>query len=234
MTEDRESMADTKETLLHVAKTLDIPAHRRAVELAAASIGKSVGEAESFQARVDPWMQACFGPEISSDRVERNHRFLEESLELVQSLGCSRDEALQLVDYVFDRPLGNPSQEVGGVRVTLAALCLAAGLDEDECAETELAQIWTKVERIREKQKTKPKNSPLPQVTNDGWIFRSPMHGEQDYCGQVWTVDHLGEIELLSIEDAQAEFKTGEVGEIVAFKPTGLNRPGVPASLGQR
>jgi hypothetical protein len=38
-------------------------------------------------------MQACFGPEISADRVERNHRFLEEALELVQACGAARETA---------------------------------------------------------------------------------------------------------------------------------------------
>ena len=42
-----------------------------------------------FQASVSPWMQQCFGPEISADITERNHRFLEEALELVQSSGCT-------------------------------------------------------------------------------------------------------------------------------------------------
>lgn len=117
----------------------------------------------SFQSRVGAWMQACFGPEISADRIERNHRFLEEALELVQALDCTRSEAHQLVDYVFDRPVGEPHQEVGGVRVTLAALCLANDLSEDSAAEDELARIWTKVEQIRAKQAAKPKHSPLPQ-----------------------------------------------------------------------
>lgn len=117
----------------------------------------------TFQSRVNPWMQACFGPEISSDIVERNHRFLEEALELVQSKGCTQHEAHQLVDYVYGRDVGEPHQEVGGVMVTLAALCLAAGLDMDAAAEDELARIWTKVEKIRAKQAAKPKHSPLPQ-----------------------------------------------------------------------
>jgi hypothetical protein len=119
----------------------------------------------SFQNRVSPWMQECFGPEISADTVERNHRFLEESLELVQSLGCTKSEAMQLVDYVYDRPAGDPPQEVGGVMVTLAALCLAANMDMDSCAEKELARIWTKVDQIRAKQAAKPKHSPLPQAS---------------------------------------------------------------------
>lgn len=118
-----------------------------------------------FQQRVQPWMMACFGPEISADRIERNHRFLEESLELVQSLGCTASEAHQLVDYVFGRPAGEPVQEAGGVMVTLAALSLASGLDMHACGETELARIWTKVEAIRAKQAAKPKHSPLPMHT---------------------------------------------------------------------
>ncbi|HEY7822719.1 MAG TPA: hypothetical protein VIG24_07805 [Acidimicrobiia bacterium] len=86
-------------------------------------------EGETFQQRVQPWLMECFGEMIAGDREERNHRFLEEALELVQACGCSRSEAHQLVDYVFDRPVGEPHQEVGGVMVTLAALCLANDLN---------------------------------------------------------------------------------------------------------
>jgi len=117
-----------------------------------------------FQSRVQPWMLACFGPEIAADTVERNHRFLEEALELVQACGCTKDEAHQLVEYVYGRPVGEKAQEVGGVMVTLAALCLAQGLDMHAAAETELARIWTKVEQIRAKQAAKPKGSPLPEA----------------------------------------------------------------------
>lgn len=117
---------------------------------------------ESFQARVKPWMMACFGAEISADGAERNHRFLEESLELVQACGCTASEAHQLVDYVYGRPVGERAQEVGGVMVTLGALCLAQGLDMHAAGEIELARIWTKVEAIRAKQAAKPKHSPLP------------------------------------------------------------------------
>jgi Lar family restriction alleviation protein len=118
--------------------------------------------AVSFQNRVQPWMAACFGAEISADAYERNHRFLEEAIELVQACGATASEAYQLVDYVYGRPVGEKVQEVGGVMVTLAALCLAQGLDMHAAGETELARIWTKVEAIRAKQAAKPKHSPLP------------------------------------------------------------------------
>jgi hypothetical protein len=117
---------------------------------------------KTFQERVHPWLVACFGEVIASYKIERNHRFLEEALELVQSTGCTQREAHQLVDYVYGRDVGDPNQEVGGVMVTLAALCLANGLDMHGAGETELARIWTKVEQIRAKQAAKPKHSPLP------------------------------------------------------------------------
>lgn len=116
----------------------------------------------SFQARVDDWIQCCFGPAIGADRVERNHRFIEEALELVQSGGCTASEAHQLVDYVFGRPVGEMTQEIGGVMNTLAALCNAHDIDLDEAAETELRRVWAKSDEIRAKQAAKPKHSPLP------------------------------------------------------------------------
>jgi hypothetical protein len=49
------------------------------------------------------------------------------------------------------------------VMVTLAAYCLATGLDMHEAGETELARIWTKVEVIRAKQASKRGlHTPLP------------------------------------------------------------------------
>ncbi len=126
------------------------------------------GAKQSFQSRVASWMLACFGAEISGDKAERNHRFLEEALELVQACGCTESEAQQLVRYVYGRPVGEPRQESGGVSVTHAALCLAQGIDMSEAGEIELARIWTKVEQIRAKQAAKPKHSPLPQHTETG------------------------------------------------------------------
>lgn len=121
---------------------------------------------EPFQARVLPWLLDCFGQAIADDKTERNHRFLEEALELVQSCGCTEDEAHKLVAYVYGRAVGERSQEVGGVMVTLAALCLAQRLDMHQCGETELSRITqpAMVEKIREKQKRKPSMSPLPGV----------------------------------------------------------------------
>jgi hypothetical protein len=108
-------------------------------------------------------MMHTFSMEVCRDDSERNHRFLEEALELVQSLGCTANEAHQLIDYVFNRPVGEPLQELGGVMVTLAALASCHDIDVMEAGERELARVWTKVDAIRAKQASKPKYSPLPQ-----------------------------------------------------------------------
>ncbi len=117
-----------------------------------------------FQNQVKPWLDACFGAAIAGDKTERNQRFLEESLELVQSCGCTQSEAHQLVDYVFGRAVGEPAQEVGGVMVTLAALCLAHALDMHKAGATELERIWTKVDEIRAKQSAKPRFGVVQEV----------------------------------------------------------------------
>jgi hypothetical protein len=116
----------------------------------------------TFQSRVDDWLLACFGEEIARDKVERNHRFLEEALELAQSCDCTEEEAHQLVAYVFSRPAGDVPQEVGGVMNTLAALCLARGIDMQDAGDREMERCWQKIEKIRAKQAAKPKFSPLP------------------------------------------------------------------------
>jgi hypothetical protein len=115
-----------------------------------------------FQNEVGLWLLACFGEEVARDQSQRNHRFLEEAIELVQSLNCTRSEAHQLVDYVFDRPTGEPMQEVGGVMVTLAGLGWANAMPVTMLGALELARVWQNIERIRQKQARKPAHSPLP------------------------------------------------------------------------
>ncbi|MGJ5032416.1 hypothetical protein ACQR1I_36645 [Bradyrhizobium sp. HKCCYLS2038] len=135
----------------------------------------------TFQRRVLNWLMACFSQEICRDTTERNHRFLEEALELVQSTGCTRSEAHQLVDYVFGRPVGDPFQEVGGVAITFSALCSCIDIDHDDAGEAELARISAPeiMEKIRAKQADKPKHSPLPMVESSatGWAAWHPTKG---------------------------------------------------------
>lgn len=135
-----------------------------------------------FQYKVATWMQTCFGPAISADKQERNDRFLEEALELVQAGGMPKESALALVDYTFGRPVGDLRQEVGGVMVTLAALCQAHGADMDVEGAIEIDRIDTPelIEKIRAKQKSKPRGSPLPQATTINDLGRQLAQNQSD------------------------------------------------------
>jgi hypothetical protein len=126
-----------------------------------------------FVKRVRSWVEACFGKELADSVQERVHRFWEESLELGQACGATREEAYQLVDYVFGRDVGEVTQEMGGTMTTLNALAAALKLDPVECGEEELARCWTIIDKIRAKRARKPKFGPLPEAVIEdhaAWI----------------------------------------------------------------
>lgn len=118
---------------------------------------------ERFQSEVKSWMVKAFGEADTNSVSLRNWRFLEEALELVQAGGCTKEEAADLVAYVFDRPVGELPQEVGGVMVTLAGLCNAHHLRADICGRTELERCHAEIDKISAKHKRKPSFGPLPE-----------------------------------------------------------------------
>lgn len=154
-----------------------------------------------FQDRVYPWMQETFGPKISADTMERNHRFFEEAAELVQACGMTASEAHQLLNYTFGRPIGEKYQEVGGVMVTLAALCLAQGLDMHAEGERELSRILAPeiMAKIRAKQAAKPKHSPLPEK-----VEQSEETWKCFHCGETFSTQANAELHFGSTQYSQA------------------------------
>lgn len=116
-----------------------------------------VAELEGMQFRVWQWVTSTFGLPTADDVRERSLRFVEEALELAQSLGMSDSTAHGLVDYVWGRPAGEPTQEVGGVMVTLLALAEQYGIDVFTAALTEIARIETPdvIEKCQRKQAQK-------------------------------------------------------------------------------
>ncbi len=129
------------------------------------------GDTMNFQDRVQKWVRVCFGDEVANDKLERCYRFLEEALELVQSLGMTREQAHTLVDYVFNRAVGRKEQELGGVMVTLAALSAAANLSMDHAGERELSRVVKPdvMAKIRRKQAAKIgiKGTALPGIVSE-------------------------------------------------------------------
>lgn len=124
--------------------------------------GSGVEFVQNYQERVANWLRECFGSDVASSKLERTHRFLEEALELAQAGGCSRDDALALVTYVYSRPVGDVYAETGGVLVTLAGMAEAYEVDMAVAGETELARNQVRTSEIREKRARKLRNSPLP------------------------------------------------------------------------
>lgn len=120
--------------------------------------------APSFQQQVRSWLVDCLGGDCADDKRERAYRFLEEALELFQAAGCSALEALDIIRYVYGRPTGELRQEVGGVMLTLAALCAAhERVDMEVCAAEELLRVYGRFDEIRQKQRTKPSGLPTPR-----------------------------------------------------------------------
>lgn len=122
---------------------------------------------DAFQQRVAAWMDECFDRSLYGNMTERGDRFLEEVLELLQSKGYDPSRVDTLVRYVYSRPIGEPSQEVGGVMVTLAGFCSVAGLDMAQAGIDELARITSPdvMQKIRRKQAAKNAlhfDTPLP------------------------------------------------------------------------
>lgn len=114
-----------------------------------------------FQRRVWEWARFCFG-DAALEKRERSHRFVEEALELGQATGTTKEELLQLADYVYGRPAGVPFQEVGGTMTTLAVLCSVNGVDLEKASVAELDRCISKTDEIRAKSLRKPRGSPLP------------------------------------------------------------------------
>ena len=106
---------------------------------------------DNFQRAVRRWVIDCFGLEASSYRKERTFRFLEEALELAQSCAASHEEVQALVEYVFSRPVGEFTSELGGTMTTLAALADAYDTSAVGAGWIELAKNRKRIAQIREK-----------------------------------------------------------------------------------
>lgn len=69
------------------------------------------------------WAVRCFGLDHCENLPLRGQRTLEECAELTQCLGLSRENAHKTIDAVYDRPVGDADQEIGGILHTVGILC---------------------------------------------------------------------------------------------------------------
>lgn len=119
---------------------------------------------EKFQDQVKAMVYGCFGKKAASNINERQLRFCEESMELLQATGMDRQQIFEVVDYVYNRKPGMAYQEAGGVMVTLSALLSCIDLHLDGVSSEELTRVIANMDTIREKQKAKPAHIVSPDL----------------------------------------------------------------------
>lgn len=145
-----------------------------------------------YQNAITKWCVHTFGQKIAGNMKLRCFRFLEEACELVQSLGMTKEQAQKTIDYVWNRPVGEPHQEMGGVMVTLAALAAPARLDMEQDGWVELGRCWANVDKIRAKQASKAAlglsdDDPHPGVA-PGSVATAPVVIEPSHVGRFVTL----------------------------------------------
>ena len=111
-----------------------------------------------FQDKVREFVVSTFGLELADNVQERCHRFAEESIELLQSCGYTKEQMKNMLDYVYNREVGEPKKEVGGVMTTLAALCSVFNVDLIKEAGNEVKRIFRNAQYIRLKHNGKPES----------------------------------------------------------------------------
>lgn len=94
---------------------------------------------------VEQWMMRCFD-QVADTRnpIERALRLVEEVIELAQCEEVDKHVLHTLIDRVYDRPVGEDYQELGGVGVCVLAYAAVKGLDADTCEAIEVRRILSK------------------------------------------------------------------------------------------
>lgn len=104
------------------------------------------------QTQIKTWVITRLGPKAMHSH-ERGRRCHEESTELFQAVGGTREEAHRIVDHVFDKPPGNPLQELGGCGLTLLACAESLDWDLGHSIQDELDRIFTlPMEKFQKRQ----------------------------------------------------------------------------------
>lgn len=109
-------------------------------------------DTEIMQTQIRLWVETRLG-EAAMHPHERGSRQHEESTELFQALGGTREEAHRIVDHVFDKESGVISQELGGAALTLIAAAEGSNYNLGACANAELFRIFSlPMEKFQKRQ----------------------------------------------------------------------------------
>jgi len=134
------------------------------------------------QVAVAEWLRRVFTPAELANVPERALRAVEEVIELAQACGVDRQAIYRLVDYVYERPVGQPGPEIAGSFVTLYAVAEALRLHADREFEQELERINQPevITRVRRRQAEKREVTARPVQVRLGC---------SDVCGFALLVD---------------------------------------------
>lgn len=103
------------------------------------------------------WATRCFGMEHVQNYPLRSLRLAEEAIELTQAFGVPKAKMHELIELVYARPPGEPTQKLGGVALTLTVLCGLMARDPDDFFGIELRRVLSKpAEHFAKRNQEKP------------------------------------------------------------------------------
>jgi NTP pyrophosphatase (non-canonical NTP hydrolase) len=104
------------------------------------------------------WAKSTFPNSASNEDPQvRVFIFLEEAIELAQAVGICEEKVFEQVRHVYDKPIGDIDQEMGGTMATLMMAAESLSLDAGLECEKELESAWKRQTQIQAKSKTKVK-----------------------------------------------------------------------------
>jgi hypothetical protein len=96
---------------------------------------------DNIKNRIADFVHRTWGVAVLRDRKERASRIVEEAIELAQAEGVDSTIVTAITTRVYSRPVGLPSQEGAGVRLTWLAWCSTTFNDPVDICAAELERI---------------------------------------------------------------------------------------------
>lgn len=107
------------------------------------------------QNRIRKWVVDRWGLRAMTP-VERAERMFEEACEVMQAEGVELGRLVTIARLVYNKPAGEPAQEIAGLSVCVLALAESRGLDANALERAELERIeGLSVEHFRERHARK-------------------------------------------------------------------------------
>lgn len=101
------------------------------------------------------WAASTWG-DTAYNPTERAMRMFEEAAETAQAMNLTEEVCSMILTRTFKRPKDDPRKEIGGLLVTVYALCAILDISPSEALATELTRMLSKSkEELRKKHQDK-------------------------------------------------------------------------------